>query len=617
MMQDKNESIQDVQDITQLQKENKRLQKRIDRITDQGDRQHKQFEKLNESLQGYINIIDDHIITVTVDKDLSIKSVSTAFSNAFGFTMDEIKGKSYDFLLNKEYIERFRVEIIELQASGLPWHGELLHVTKAEGKLWTNSNIRPIYGDDDQISGYTIVSRNITEEKELEALKASKLSDKEYSQSMLQFMGSKSSALLQRTSKKISYTLWALFAAITWFILWANLADIDELARASGKVIPSKQIQRVQSIDGGRVEHIYKKEGMIVKKGEILFKLNELESNSAYTQNNLRLQELLAKKVRLHAEANRLAFRPKGNLFADNPNLIANEKSLYLSNIKQLRSRVNALKEQRAQSRNKLSESQEKFKRLHDNHNLLEQEILIKKGLLKDKIISKIEFLQLNRQKNELLVEINSVEKEIVKSESSVIEITNNIEVAKLEFINKAKKELNDISSEIDRLQKTQITLSDKVRRTAIYAPMDGTINKINVTTQGEVVKAGNILAEIVPLEDTLIVEVNIKPSDIAFLRLNQEAMVKFSSYDFGVYGGLKGEIIYIGADTIVNETDNQSYYAVQIKTDKNYLGSVQKPLYIKVGMVTDVDILLGKKSVMDYILKPIMKAKQGALSER
>jgi len=617
-MEEHKSTAESSQEIERLKKENARLSKRLDRITDQGDRQHKQFEKLNEHLQNYIDIIDDHIITVNIDNKLVIRSVSTAFSNAFGFTPDEVLGKEYDFLLHNEDTQRFRIEIVELEATKLPWHGELKHMTKAESFLWTSSIITPVYDEDSkEVVEYTIISKNITEEKQLQELKSSKLSNKEYSQSMLEFMGSKSSALLQRASKNFSYTLWLLLAAITWFLIWANYAEIDELARGSGKIIPSMQIQKVQSTDEGRIEKIFVKEGSFVKKGDLLFKLNDIDSASTFAQNSLRLDELRAKENRLYAQAYNLPFKPDKGLLLKNPQLIEHERSLYLSNVKQHGSKIDAMKEQKIQQENALLEAKEKFRRLHANFNLLDQEIEIKKGLLEDKIISKVEYLQLGRQKNELLLEINTVEKEITKTQSGIAEIRSNIRVAKLEVITQAKRELNDIYPEIERLQKSQTSLWDHVNRTSIYAPVEGTINNVNVTTEGEVVKAGKVLADIVPLEDSLIAEVRVSPSDIAFLKLHQESMVKFSSYDFGIYGGLKGKIVYISADTIVDKSDGRSYYTVHIKTDKNSLGTEEKPLLIKVGMVTDVDILLGKKSVMDYILKPIMKAKHNALSER
>jgi len=605
-------------EIKRLEKENKRLLKRFDRIIDQGDRQQKQYEKLNENLQGYINITDDYIITVRIDANLIIISASTAFSNAFGFTADEIMGKQYEFLLDKEFIEPFNIAVIDLKGSHLPWHGELKHRIKSDSVLWTNSVITPVFNDDNnEVIEYTIVSKDISKEKELKEIQTLKYADKEYSQSMLEFMGSKSSALLQRASKKLSMTLWLMFAAIAWFLIWANYTEIDELATGVGKVIPTMQLQKVQSVDGGRVIKIFTKEGSIVKKGELLFKLNAVGASSIYEQNKVRLTELRAKLARLTAQANNIMFNPSPELVKQNPELLALERSLYMSSFKQRNSKINALKEKMIQHQNSLLEVKEKFRRLHINYNLLNEEIAIKKGLLEDKIISRVEYLQLSRQKNELLLEINSVEKDITKSESSVLEAQSNIKVTKLDFITKAKERYNDLYPELERLEKSQLNISDQVNRTAVYAPVEGTINKINITTEGEVVRSGAVLAEIVPLEDTLIIEVKIKPSDIAFLKLNYESMVKFTSYDFSIYGGLKGKIIYLSADTIVDNIDGKSYYIAHLKTDKSYLGSEDDPLYIKVGMVADVDILLGKKSVMDYILKPIMKAKQSALSER
>lgn len=617
-MADSTKNSSDSKEIQRLQKENKRLLKRFDRIVDQGDRQQKQYEKLNEHLQSYINITDDHIITVTLNKERLITSVSTAFSNAFGFASDEVVGQSYEFLLHNDHIDTFNAALVDFENSTLSWHGELQHITKAETVLWTSSEITPsVDVDSGEIFEYTVVSKNITQEKELLKIKAGKQSEKEYSQSMLEFMGSRSSALLQRASKKLSRTLWLMFAAIVWFMIWASYTEIDELAQGQGKVIPSMQMQKVQSEDGGRVIKVYIKEGSIVEKGDLLFKLNAIDASSTFAQNKVRLNELRAKLARLTAEANNLRFNPGKKLLLDSPEMVEHERSLYISNFNQRNSKVNALREKMIQYQNSLREAKGKFRGLHINFNLLSEEIAIKEGLLKDKIISKVEFLQLRRQKNELLSEINSMEKEITNMESSIQEVRSNIKVTKLDFLTKAKEQLNEVSPELKRLEEAQMKLSDKVNRTAVYAPMRGTINQINITTEGEVVKAGAVLAELVPFEDRLIIEAKIKPSDIAFLRLDHDSMVKFTSYDFSVYGGLKAKIIYLSADTIVDKVDGKSYYIAHLRTEKSYLGSKEKPLYIKVGMIADVDMLLGKKSVMDYILKPILKAKQSALSER
>ena len=616
-MADSTNNNSDSKEIERLEKENKRLLKRFDRIVDQGDRQQKQYEKLNEHLQSYINITDDYIITATLNSEHLITSVSTAFSNAFGFSSAEVVGKNYEFLLHNEYIETFNAALADFEESKLPWQGELEHITKAETVLWTNSVITPSFDDDGKVIEYTVVSKNITEEKELLKIKVSKYADKEYSQNMLEFMGSRSSALLQRASKKLSRTLWLLFASIVWFLVWASYTEIDELAQAQGKVIPSMQMQKIQSEDGGRVIKVYSKEGSVVEKGALLFKLNAIDASSTYAQNKVRFNELRAKLARLTAEANNIKFNPGKQLLLDSPDMVEHERSLYMSNFKQRNSKVNALKEKMSQYQNGLKEAQSKFRSLHVNFNLLDEEIGIKQGLLKDKIISKVEFLQLRRQKNELLSEIDSVEKEITNMESSIQEVKSNIKVTKLDFITRAKEQLNEVSPELKRLEEAQMKLSDKVNRTTVYAPMRGTINQINITTEGEVVKPGAVLAELVPFEDSLIIEAKIKPADIAFLRLDHDSMVKFTAYDFSVYGGLKAKIIYLSADTIVDNIDGKSYYIAHLRTDKSFLGTEEKPLYIKVGMIADVDMLLGKKSVMDYILKPILKAKQSALSER
>ena len=605
------------EELETLKKENAKLNKRIDRIVSQGDRQHKEIEHLNENLQSYIDVIDDNVITVTLTTQKEIKSVSTAFSNVFGFKIDEVSQKRYDYLLDKEYGQKFLIDIDDTVSQKLPWHGELIHMTKADAQLWTQTIVTPVFDVNGDLFEFTVISKDITDQKKLNALKAQKTSEKDYAQSMLEFMSSKSSALLQKASKKFSYTLWLLFAAVAWFLLWANFTKIDELARGKGKVLPKLQLQKLQSVDKGRVSKVFVREGSLVKKGQILFKLNDIASINSFEQNNARLMELEAKKLRLFAEANKKEIHIPANLTQEQRPFYNQEQSLYQSNTQQHQSNIHAIDEKLIQQKSQLQEAKVKFRALYENYNLLNEEIEIKQALLKDQIISKVEFLQLTRQKNEMMLEVNAMEGEIVKIESIIKETKDNKEIIRLDFINKAKKELNLVAAEVDRLKKSNITYSDQLKRTTIFAPVDGTINKIHVTTIGEVVPAGKVLAELVPSDGVLIAEVKIKPSDIAFIRQGQKAIVKVTAYDFAIHGGLDATISYISADTIVSETDGKPYYTVQLQTDKKYLGDEKNGLYIKVGMVVDADILLGKKSVMDYILKPIMKAKQGALSER
>ena len=235
-----------------------------------------------------------------------------------------------------------------------------------------------------------------------------------------------------------------------------------------------------------------------------------------------------------------------------------------------------------------------------------------KKGL-----VSEVEYIQLQRRVNDLRGELDAAILAVPRVESTIKEAKNKIEEAKLAFKNNAKKELNEVSAEIARINESQISLSDRVERTYVRSPVNGIVSKMMVHTVSGVIKPGENIAEIVPLEDKLVAEVKVKPADVAFLRPGLDTMVKFTAYDFSIYGGLKGTVTQISADTETNEKTGESYYLVRIETDKNYLGSEEKPLRIKVGMIVSADIITGKKTILDYLLKPILKAKQNALTER
>ncbi|MCK5319470.1 MAG: HlyD family type I secretion periplasmic adaptor subunit, partial [Anaerolineales bacterium] len=183
-------------------------------------------------------------------------------------------------------------------------------------------------------------------------------------------------------------------------------------------------------------------------------------------------------------------------------------------------------------------------------------------------------------------------------------------------FHNKAKGELNDVLAKLEEFSASSVALEDRLKRTAVRSPVKGTINQILVNTLGGVIQPGMDLIEIVPLEDTLLVEARIKPSDIAFLRPDQEAMVKFTAYDFTIYGGLDARLEHLSADSITDEQGN-SFYLARLRTQKNYLGSETNPLPIIPGMVTSIDILTGKKTILSYLLKPVLRAKYMALRER
>ena len=432
----------------------------------------------------------------------------------------------------------------------------------------------------------------------------------------LQYMSSLSEAALQKSPKKSKYILWLITLASAWLVFWASQAELDELTRGEGKIIPSHQLQVIQNLEGGIVSEILVEEGDMVKKDQILLKINNKNFNSSYKESKLRENELKAKFLRLDAEAHIKAFKYDTNQMKNLAKQIEYEKSLYESNKEQLVSSQDVVKEQIQQKMQEIKEIAAKILQQKRALKLMQDEVNITKPLVKKGLVSEVEFLQLNRQLNDLQGNLKASQLTVPRLNSQIKEFNNRLSEIRLEYKNRAKKELNEVAAEILRIGQTNTALIDRVERTLVRSPVNGTVQQLLINTIGGVVQPGMDLVEIVPAQDNLLVEAKIKPSDIAFLRPKLDAMVKFSAYDFGIYGGLKGRLTNISADTITDEKGN-SYYLVRIKTNKSYLGSKSKPLPIMVGMTVSVDIITGKKTVLDYILKPILKAKQGALRER
>ncbi len=432
----------------------------------------------------------------------------------------------------------------------------------------------------------------------------------------LEYMNSLSSAMLMQKNIKTKLLLWVGMFTIIWLISWAYYAEIDALTRGQGKIIPSNKMQVIQNLEGGIVSEILIEEGQEIKKGDILLKIDDTSFASVYIESQLRHNELQAKSIRLLAESTGEKFSVSKKIKASSPQLIKFEYSLYRSNIAQLNNNITIYKRRLTQKRNELKEAQAKLIQLNTNYELIQREVTLNKPLVKKGIVSEVEFLQLRRQASTIRGERSAIELSIPRLVSVIEEQKNNIQEVKLAFKNAAKEAFNETKAEMARIQKTNIAREDKVKRTYVRSPVDGTIKQLLVNTVGGV-KPGMDLIEIVPTQDNLLVEAKIRPADIAFLYPGQRAIVKFSAYDFAIYGSLKGTLTHISAGTIIDEIDKQNYYLVHIKTDKNYLGDENKKLNVIVGMTADVDIITGKKTVLDYILKPILRARENVLSER
>jgi len=438
----------------------------------------------------------------------------------------------------------------------------------------------------------------------------------EFNEKDYEFMNSLSSAILEQSPTKVGRILKIWLFSIFAFLLWASFTQIDEITRGDGKVIPYGQNQVIQNLEGGIIESILVEEGESVKKGDIILKINNAKSLSTSATNHMKYNELIAKKIRLKAEAYQVKFK---NIKTKNPILqeqIDLAYKLYISNKQEANAKDDAMVQQIEQRKQELKEAKARIRSLQKSLEFVSQEISMTAPMVREGIKSRVDFLKLKREANGIENDIESAQLSLPRLQSAIKEYRSKRIESNHTAINAAKKELNEVTAEISRLKTQQIAFSDQVSRTMVKSPVDGIIQKLFVHTLGGVVKPGADLVEIVPTDKRLYLEIKIKPSDIAFIHPGAKAQVKISAYDYAIHGGLIGKVVNISPDTITDKKEN-TFYLIHIETKKNYLGSDIHPLNIIPGMTASVDIVTGKKTVMQYILKPILKSKQYVFSER
>ncbi len=356
-------------------------------------------------------------------------------------------------------------------------------------------------------------------------------------------------------------------------LLWAHFSIIEQRTRASGRVIPSTQVKRIQNLEGGILKKLFVKEGQSVKKNQILAELDDAQFQSEQKHQFTHMLNLMATIDRLKAEANE-AKQPSFNKILDNhPHLQREQKKLFTLRKKAL---------------------EDKLELLNNSYQFTVKELKITRPLVKKGVMSRLELLQLERRANDLKTKLYD---------------------EKRRFQQDALKQLDDKQAALRVTTEKLTFLTDRVKRTTIRSPVNGIIKQIHINTLGGVIKPGMDIMEIVPIDDRLLIEVNVSPKDIAFLYPGLKAMVQVTAYDFTLYGGLQGKVVYVSADSQLDK-NGSAFYEVWIRTDKNYLAK-QKKLKIIPGMVVAAQIITAKRSILSYILKPILRARFLSLGER
>lgn len=440
--------------------------------------------------------------------------------------------------------------------------------------------------------------------------------EKKIEPSDVEFMTDTTAAMVRTTPIRYHMILWVSVAFMLVFLLWADNASLEEVTRGQGKVVPSSNMQIIQNLEGGIIKDIRVRAGDVVEQDQILMIIDDTRFSSSFKEGVGQLNVLKLKVARLTAEVDGKPFVIPEDIAKNFPQIVPTEQQLYQSRINDLNVKLNLLIDQQNQRAQELKELQSRQDQLKRSYDLAKKEYDLTQPLVKDGAVSQVELLRLERQVNDLQGELSANQLAMPRLQSALESAQKKVEEQKIEYRTKALGELNDAKSDLSKITEQNTALEDRVNRTLVRSPVKGTVNQVKISTIGGIVQPGQDLIEIVPLEDSLLVEANVRPSDIGFLKPGLESMVKLTAYDFAIYGGLKGEVERISADTITNDK-GESFYQIHVRTKKNYILHNGKHLLIKPGMAVTVDIKTGEKTVLDYILKPILKTKQNALRER
>ena len=397
-------------------------------------------------------------------------------------------------------------------------------------------------------------------------------------------------------------------------LAWASFAHVQEVARGDGKVIPSKQLQIVQSLDGGVVSEILVREGQVVDAGQLLLKIDETRATSGVRESAAQGFALRARQARLRALAEGSAFvAPSMRNEAEERRILEEERRLYDAKLSELRNLLGINQQQLAQRQQELGEMRARKSSADRSLELNQQELNKTRPLLASGAVSEVDILRLDREVSRSRGDSEQAGAQIARVQASILEAQRKSQETELAFRNEARKDLAEVMGKLNALNEGAVALTDRVTKSQVKSPVRGRVQRLFANTVGGVVQPGKDIVEIVPLDDNLVLEAKVAPKDIAFIRPDQAATVKFTAYDFSIYGGLEAKVENISPDTIVDERGN-AFYLVRVRTTQPNFNA---RMPIIPGMTAEVDILTGNKTVMSYLLKPVLKGKAYALSER
>ena len=435
----------------------------------------------------------------------------------------------------------------------------------------------------------------------------------------IDFMPARYAAYRRTAPRHIPVLMLSAIAFCIVFLIWANYAELDEVARGECKIIPSSNVQKIGNLEGGIIQHILVREGQIVQKDQILLRLDPTIVEARLKEGRENYYRYLADVERLKALTENQNFVLSAEIQQKAPDVGREATERFNARLLRKNQEIEISQKELDQKTEELNELKARFNELTKSVDLSQQAITLQEPLVSKGLSSKMEFLKSKRDLNDAQGHLESVKINITKAEAAVHQASEKLKQVPIIFQNEDYNELREASNKLAQAQGTFTSQEDISSRTEIRSPVRGVVKDIHLTTIGGIIKPGEEIMEIVPLDDTLLVEVNIKPSDIAFLHPGQPATLKITAFDYSVYGGLHAQLVDISPDTVIDEKDpkRQSYYKVKLRTTNLKFTKSKDEKTLIPGMIVTADIKTGKKTVMHYLLKPIIKAKDEALTER
>lgn len=417
--------------------------------------------------------------------------------------------------------------------------------------------------------------------------------------------------------KAVQYLVGVTTLFFVLLLAWMSFAKLDISVNAIGAVVPSSRIQQIQSMEGGILQSIAAHEGSHVKKGDLLATVQNLQFNAELGESQQTYWGAQAALVRLQAEAqNRPPVFP-AELEASAPELVREQRTLWQSRRQERENTLDTLSKQLAQRQQELAEAKAKHQALNDAIGPAREALAIEEKLAAAGAGARADLLSAQQRYTAQKGEQETTRIAIGRIQSAVQEAQARLIETKSRFATETSKEKNEVELRAATVNQQLTSRNDKVARRDLHASMDGTVNRVLLNTVGGVVKAGETIMEVVPAEDKLLIAARVKPTDIAFIKIGQPAKIRISAYDSSIFGTLAGTVVRVGADAIVDNERKESYFEVFLEAERNFLGLPEERLTISPGMGADASIKTGKRTMMDYMLKPVIKTLDKSLRER